>query len=279
MNILKTIYALIFLLFIFTIYENLMAFRDGIFGLTKKNGNEVGCVCHEFDPNDSVFVKIFGPANVEQNDTVIYQLKIANGPAGAGGCDIAVSLGEIYESSLDSSLKRGESFPGSGFELTHKYPKLFENDTLTFTFRYIAPDTFNVVDTLFANGNSVNHDTTSENDAWNYARNFTINVTPMSAVNNLTATAESFILDQNYPNPFNPETRISFSIKKASNISLIVFDITGKEVAALINNKYYIPGEHNVAFNAAQYGLTSGVYFYKLTSDNYSDVKRMMLIK
>jgi len=265
--------------FIFTIYQNIMAFRDGIVGLTKKNGNEVGCVCHGFKPSPEVFVKIEGPLNVQRNDTAIYILKVANGPAAAGGCDISTSLGNVEITQLDTSLRRAESFPGSGFELTHRYPKLFNGDTLTFTFKYIAPNVEDVVDTLFANVNSSNNDTSSENDLWNYARNFTINITPISGVGNITENANSFALNQNYPNPFNPETKISFNLNRSSEVSLIVFDMRGREVATLIDNKYYTMGNYSLTFNASQYGVPSGVYFYKLVSGEFTDTKKMMLIK
>ncbi len=280
MKILKTFYIIIFISFLFIVYQNLMAFRDGIVGLTKKDGIAVGCVCHGLKPNDSISVVISGPNSVNANDTAIYTLSISNGPAMAGGCDIAVSLGNVYTSVLDTSLRRAEPFTGAGFELTHRYPKLFTGDTLKFTFKYVAPPVFNVFDTLFANGNSVNNDTTSENDNWNFAANFQVFVAdPLSVANNNSLTDRSFDLKQNYPNPFNPETKINFNIGKSSNISLEIFDATGKTVASLINNKFYLEGNYSVAFNARQYDLTSGVYFYKLDNGNFSDVKKMMLIK
>ncbi len=278
MKLLKVLSALGFFVFLVVIYQNIMAFRDGVVGFTKKNGNEVGCVCHEFKPNDSVSVRFVGPTQVHPNDTAIFKLQIANGPAIAGGCDIAASRGDVILSSLDTSLRRAESFPGSGFELTHRYPKLFIGDTLTFTFKYVAPSTPNITDTLFANGNSVNDDSTSENDKWDYAPNFVISVTP-SAIANNNSLAGSFQLSQNYPNPFNPETKISFIINKSSNISLEIFDSRGSVVAHLIDNKFYTPGNYSVAFNAGQYNLSSGVYFYRLSAGNFSEVKRMMLVK
>ncbi|MEO8664423.1 MAG: choice-of-anchor V domain-containing protein [Ignavibacteria bacterium] len=279
MKILKTFYVIIFIAFLFSIYDNLMAFRDGIVGLTKKNGNEIGCVCHSFKPNDSISVVISGPTHVAANDTAIYTLSIANGPAIAGGCDIAASLGNVYVSPLDTSLRRAESFPGSGFELTHIQPKLFSGDTLKFMFRYVAPSTPNITDTLFANGNSVNKDTTSDNDKWNYANNFAVTITPMSGINENNSIANSFELKQNYPNPFNPETRIDFDIRNSTRIDLQIFDISGKKIADLIKNKLYSAGNYSVTFNAAQFNLTSGAYFYKLSGEKFTEVKKMLLVK
>lgn len=279
MRIRNTIFVIILCVFIVSLYQNILAFKDGIVGLTKKNDNPIGCVCHGFDPNDTVSVKITGPATVRANDTAIFLLNIANGPAVAGGCDISTSLGNVYPSALDTILRRAEAFTGSGFELTHKEPKMFTGDTLKFYFKYVAPSTPNVVDTLFANGNSVNHDTTSDNDKWNYADNFLITVLPPVGISENISDVKSFELMQNFPNPFNPETKISFNISKSSNISLQVFDVTGKAVADLIDNKFYTSGNYSVSFNAGQYNLTSGVYFYKLSSNSVSELKKMILVK
>lgn len=279
MKTIRTISLIIFIGFIFLIYQNIMAFKTGIVGFTKKDGMTTGCVCHGLDPNDSISVIISGPSSVQANDTAIYTLSIANGPAVSGGCDISTSLGNVYPSALDTILKREEPFSGAGFELTHKEPKLFSGDTVKFTFKYIAPSTPNVVDTIFANGNSTNNDIGSDGDSWNYANNFIINITPPVGIANNNSIASSFALQQNYPNPFNPETKIQFSISKSSNLSLSVFDASGKEVASLIGNKQYSAGDYSVTLNASQYGLTSGVYFYKLSSQNFSEVKKMMLIK
>jgi hypothetical protein len=88
--------------------------------------------------------------------------------------------------------------------------------------------------------------------------------------------AESYKLDQNYPNPFNPATTISYSIPKESNVSLIVYDIMGKQVAELVNSKQAV-GSYNVQFDAAK--LASGTYFYKLTAGEFISVKKMVLLK
>jgi len=87
---------------------------------------------------------------------------------------------------------------------------------------------------------------------------------------------EAFALDQNYPNPFNPSTTISFSLPHASDVSLKVFNLLGEEVATLVNGNQ-AAGPHEVQFNAA--GLASGVYFYKIVSGDFSQVKKMVLMK
>jgi hypothetical protein len=85
-----------------------------------------------------------------------------------------------------------------------------------------------------------------------------------------------YSLSQNYPNPFNPTTNIKFSIPKAGLVNLIVYDLTGKVVSTLIN-EHKSAGTYNIDFNAES--LASGVYFYKLTSGDYSNVKKMVLVK
>lgn len=97
-----------------------------------------------------------------------------------------------------------------------------------------------------------------------------------SGINNNTVTANDFLLKQNYPNPFNPETNISYELKQKAFVTLKVFDLSGKEVAVLVNG-IKSSGSYNVKFSGAD--LSSGLYFYKLESGEFSEVKKMMLIK
>jgi len=85
-----------------------------------------------------------------------------------------------------------------------------------------------------------------------------------------------FSLDQNYPNPFNPSTKITFSLAVDSKVSLKVFDVTGQEVANLINQDL-TAGVHNYDFNAAEFN--SGVYFYTLRAGSFVETKKMVLMK
>lgn len=85
-----------------------------------------------------------------------------------------------------------------------------------------------------------------------------------------------FELSQNYPNPFNPVTKIDFGIPEQEFVTLKVFDLLGREVRTIVNENLQ-PGSYSVNFNASN--LSSGIYFYKLQTSTYSDVKRMILIK
>jgi hypothetical protein len=85
-----------------------------------------------------------------------------------------------------------------------------------------------------------------------------------------------YSLSQNFPNPFNPVTKINYSIPKSGFVLLKVFDILGREIANLVSENK-TSGYYSIDFNASD--LTSGVYFYKLTSGTYSEVKKMTVIK
>ena len=85
-----------------------------------------------------------------------------------------------------------------------------------------------------------------------------------------------FALTQNYPNPFNPVTKIKFEVPAAEFISLKIFDITGREIRTVVNEKLNA-GVYEREFNGAE--LTSGIYFYRIEAGKFSDTKKMMLIK
>ncbi len=87
---------------------------------------------------------------------------------------------------------------------------------------------------------------------------------------------QQFSLEQNYPNPFNPSTTIKFALPKTSNVKLIVFNTLGQAVEELVNEKMDA-GYYSFDFNASN--LSSGVYYYRLETENFVSVKKMMLIK
>lgn len=90
---------------------------------------------------------------------------------------------------------------------------------------------------------------------------------------------KDFILDQNTPNPFNPSTRISYELFNDTYVKLQIFDLIGKEIDVLVDQQQ-LKGKYTIEFNASKYeDLTTGIYFYKLQTDKYSDVKKMILSK
>jgi len=91
----------------------------------------------------------------------------------------------------------------------------------------------------------------------------------------------SYSLSQNYPNPFNPETKIHFSIKEENEVSLIIYDILGKEIIRIVQSRME-PGFHKVIWDGSSTSgsaVSSGIYFYRITSGDYVNQKKMMLIR
>ncbi|MFA7360159.1 MAG: T9SS type A sorting domain-containing protein [Candidatus Kapaibacterium sp.] len=106
-----------------------------------------------------------------------------------------------------------------------------------------------------------------------YKRNPTGNV----GIQNIsTEIPSAFSLGQNYPNPFNPTTNVKFSIVKSGQVKLIVYDVMGREVQTLVNESLK-PGTYEAMFDGS--ALNSGVYFYKMTAGNYSETRKMLMIK
>ena len=92
-----------------------------------------------------------------------------------------------------------------------------------------------------------------------------------------TVVPVKYNLEQNYPNPFNPSTRINFSIPNSTNVTLKVYNSLGKEIALLVN-EFKTAGNYSYDFNASP-DLTSGIYFYTLSTDNFVQTKKLTLIK
>ena len=107
-----------------------------------------------------------------------------------------------------------------------------------------------------------------------YVRVYQKNVTAIKDVEEQTPLA--FSLKQNYPNPFNPSTSIRYSIAKMSFVNLSVYNVLGEKIKTLVN-KEQPAGDYNVDFNASN--LSSGIYFYKLTVDNFSSIRKMIILK
>ncbi|MEJ2195569.1 MAG: T9SS type A sorting domain-containing protein [Ignavibacteriaceae bacterium] len=106
-------------------------------------------------------------------------------------------------------------------------------------------------------------------DAWN-------NGHTVLAVRELGGIATEYKLTQNYPNPFNPTTKITFTIPEPGNVTLKVYDVTGKEIATLVNG-FKTAQSYEVQFDGAN--ISSGVYFYTLSTDNFRLTKKMILMK
>ena len=99
---------------------------------------------------------------------------------------------------------------------------------------------------------------------------------PTSVVPVGTSIPEKFYLEQNYPNPFNPATNIRYELPISNYVSLKIYDALGNEIESLVNENQNA-GSYSITFNAANY--PSGVYFYKLKAGDFSETRRMVLVK
>jgi outer membrane protein assembly factor BamB len=98
----------------------------------------------------------------------------------------------------------------------------------------------------------------------------------ISSIDPVVSNPEKYFLEQNFPNPFNPTTVIRFGLPERSNVSLKVFDILGKEIAEIVNSPLSA-GVHDFTFDAS--ALSGGVYFYKLRTRNFTEIRKMVLVK
>ena len=146
---------------------------------------------------------------------------------------------------------------------------------------YTAPDSL-VTDTIYSVANSVNGDGNPQpGDKWNFGENFPVTITAKPVSVDEDIILNEFELSQNYPNPFNPNTTIRFTIpqdqrRETKDVSLIVFDVLGNEVATIVNEEKSV-GSYEVEFSGSE--LTSGIYFYQLKADNFVEAKKMLLVK
>ncbi len=109
-----------------------------------------------------------------------------------------------------------------------------------------------------------------------HVRTLSVNVGSVAINTNGNNIPEKFFLYQNYPNPFNPSTKIRFDLSKTGNVKLAIYDITGKQVAEIVNTKY-AAGEYTFDYNAEN--LSTGVYFYKLETPEFTSIRKMILMK
>ena len=249
--------------------------QNGIVHATRKNG--YGCLCHGFEPSDSVQVWISGPDSLRPGQVGEYWIHVAKLSSIAAGFNVASYRGSLGIIDSAGTQLMTESPGVDSLELTHTYPPRTANgrDTISWVFSFQAPAIVGFVDTLYAVGNSVDLDVTPDGDRWNFAPNFPVRVVPSTSVGD-PVVPQSFVLHQNYPNPFNPTTRIRFSLSGAGFVSLKVFDLTGKEIATLVS-ELRDPGEYTAEFSGAN--LPSGVYFYQLSAGGVAQTRKMLLIR
>lgn len=120
--------------------------------------------------------------------------------------------------------------------------------------------------------------TVATNDADEPITNIAVSGTSTLTAKPLAQKPDAFMLEQNYPNPFNPTTIITYHLARTSTVQLEVFDILGRKLVTLVNTKQ-MAGTYSFAFNATHLNLSSGVYFYRLNTGEFTATKKMMLAK
>ncbi len=125
---------------------------------------------------------------------------------------------------------------------------------------------------------AINPEDTDNDQAWtDTSMNHMVTISAATAAGSeVSNLPKNYNLSQNYPNPFNPETEINYSLKERSFVSLSIYNLSGQLVKNLIN-EVKNAGFYSASFSALN--LPSGVYLYKLTTNNYSAVKKMILLK
>lgn len=106
---------------------------------------------------------------------------------------------------------------------------------------------------------------------------FTTTAPTVPVINISTEIPEKYEMSQNYPNPFNPVTNIKFKIPERTFVTIKVYNMLGQTVKTLVNNTRYEPGTYQTQFNAS--GLSSGIYFYRIETEKFTETKRMVLLK
>jgi hypothetical protein len=151
---------------------------------------------------------------------------------------------------------------------THQYHNYWTDSLATYPIRIIGGDTFDAITGVLWFGFGDYRLLPRKDDDF---------------VGHTTGTEEeiglpgNYELAQNYPNPFNPSTKIQFALPVGGNVTLKVFNLLGQEVQTLINNQVIPAGRHEVVFDASN--LPSGIYFYRIHTDSFAQVKKMILLK
>jgi hypothetical protein len=229
------------------------------------------------------------------NNSTIYDTISISGINGAIilDVDVTLSVSNRDDQDVDLFLRRGstqsELTSDNGGSSDSYVNTIFDDEAATaitsgtapFTGRFRPETPLNVFDGLSVNGDYVLQYTDDAATGFNSSLdNWKIEITYqdfIGIIHNITIPSE-YYLSQNYPNPFNPNTIISYGLIKKGYVKLALYDITGREIALLINN-IQDAGTYKYELSSDGLNLSSGVYFYKLTANDFTEVKKMMLIK
>jgi hypothetical protein len=163
---------------------------------------------------------------------------------------------------------------------------IFDDQSGTWTVEFQrAMDTGNPDDVVFTHDSEIDFSTTTfDNTGGGHASQgmdigvYTLQIGSATGIEaNINNVPIAYELAQNYPNPFNPSTRIDFSLKTAGHVNLTIYDVLGQEVVKVIDDRPMKAGYHWINIKAQNLG--SGIYFYKLSVNDFTAVKKMMLLK
>jgi hypothetical protein len=142
----------------------------------------------------------------------------------------------------------------------------------------VAPDEkqYIIAAQMVARGTSNLNSVTKLKELCTTVRNFYLTQNFIGVQQTGTLVPVDYRLEQNYPNPFNPLTTIKYQIPSAGNVTIEVFDINGKRISVLMDG-FKDAGYYSLDFNVT--GISSGIYFYRMTSGNFTDSKKMIVVK
>ncbi len=230
--------------------------------------------CIRVDPNDDMtFWGIHQWCNGNNNyGCYVAQLKAPPPATPMSTTPASIPIGSDISVTLTGTSGSGSGFfdPGSGF--VKRLSVSIDGGIVVNSVTYVNPTTINLnVNTTSAAQNTRKIITVTNPDGQTSSASIFLPV----------GIPDKFMLAQNYPNPFNPSTKIDFNLPENAKVSLKIFDISGKEVANVVN-EYKTAGYYSNSFNAS--GFSSGIYFYSINAvgnngNKYNAVKKMILLK
>lgn len=239
----------------------IFAYSSGITQKTRKHTPQGCAYCHTFDQYTTTGF-FSGPDTVIVGSLTQFTITLTTLlPYGKFGVDIAAKIGTL------SLVPNNDTLKLMNGELVHNRGGIYQHQ-ITIPFMFTAGLTPGI-DSLYATAN------VGYTGKWNWIPEKRIVVIQGIGINN-NSTPVSFSLAQNYPNPFNSQTKILYRLLKSGFVTLRIFDLEGKHIAYLVN-QVQKEGEYVLRFDGAN--LPSGVYFYTLSTDNFVETKKMLLIK
>jgi len=242
--------------------SDIYSWPTGVSLKTRKTTSQGCSNCHYYGTySNAVFS---GPDTVYKGQSVQFTITINKLSTGKAGIDIAAFSGLLDTAGGGAYLKIKDG------ELTHREGITITGTSLSINFLYIAPN-YVGQDTLYATLN------VGYVGKWCWVPNKIIHIRQSIGIENNTEPVH-YELYQNYPNPFNPGTVISYSLKNNTFVNLGVYNIEGKLITTLVNG-FQKTGKYTVPFSVTDYRLSSGVYYYRLVTDESSETKSMLLLK